>query len=105
MKQAWHCLVAFGALAAAVPALSSEPKDEREQAYWIYESLVENRTRFQDLTREQLLLLRELELIRRDLANDRRSPRERCIDREIDRLSAEPTRLDLVSIDLKCSQR
>jgi hypothetical protein len=36
---------------------------------------------------------------------DRRSPRRRCLDAELDRLDTAPSRLALRTIDLKCSQR
>ena len=52
--------------------------------------------------------LQEVMLLDRDvrgLEPDRRSPREKCLDSELDRLGAPPTELALRSIDLKCSQR
>ena len=36
---------------------------------------------------------------------DDRSPRQRCVDEELDSLGRAPSRLALRTIDLKCSQR
>jgi hypothetical protein len=57
------------------------------------------------LTREEVWELIQLDRYLRDRYLDRRSPRERCLDNELNRLQAPPTFLALRTIDLKCSQR
>jgi hypothetical protein len=58
-----------------------------------------------DLTPEEIRELIELDAQLRRQEPDLRTPRQRCIDAELKRLTAPATELALRTIDLKCSQR
>jgi hypothetical protein len=58
-----------------------------------------------ELSREEVEDLIELHRLIRAQKRDDRSPRERCLDEELDGLGRAPSALALRTIDLKCSQR
>jgi len=75
-----------------------------ERAWQNYREVAAGTLRLSQLTRWEVRDLIELDTRIRGQYPDRRTSRQRCIDRELDRLGDEPTRLALRTIDLKCSR-
>jgi hypothetical protein len=91
-------------LAGAVVAGAAEGAPDPERGARNYGAVLDGKP-LAELTREEVWELIQLDRYLRERYLDRRSPRERCIDAELNRLQAPPTYLALRTIDLKCSQR
>lgn len=75
-----------------------------ERAWQNYRDVAAGTLRLSQLTPWEVRDLIDLDARVRGQYPDRRTSRQRCIDRELDRLGDEPTRLALRTIDLKCSR-
>ena len=75
-----------------------------ERAWQYYREVAAGTLQLSQLTAWEVRDLIELDTRIRGQYPDRRTSRQRCIDRELDRLGDEPTRLALRTIDLKCSR-
>ena len=91
-------------MASAVGAGPAAADPEPNRAARNYGAVMDGKP-LAELTREEVWELIQLDRYLRDRYLDRRSPRERCLDNELNRLHAPPTYLALRTIDLKCSQR
>lgn len=96
---------ASACVAAALVAIGSPASADFERAWQNYHALVNGTRQLAQLTPAEVQELRELDRHIRDRQADKRTPRQKCIDEEIDDLGQEPSNLALRIIDLKCSQR
>jgi hypothetical protein len=85
---------------SADPALS-----RLEQAQLNYLAISNGQRDLTQLSRQELADVIELDRRVRAQRRDERSPRQRCLDDELDSLDRAPSRLALRAIELKCSQR
>ncbi len=107
MKRIWRMAAVAAALALAAGAASgAHAETPVERAWRNYEQLRSGAKKPGDLSdaeRRELAAL--LKLMREDRNADRRNPRQRCIDEEVEREGGNPSDLAMRAIDLKCSQR
>jgi hypothetical protein len=98
-------LAALACLATVLLGSAAGASANLERARQNYIAIMNGTRQLADLTPLEIRELRELDRrIRADQA-DERTPRQKCIDREIEDLGQEPSELALRTIDLKCSQR
>lgn len=107
MKRIWR-MAAVAAVLAIGPLGSDGARAETpaERAWRNYEQLRSGAKKPSDLSdveRRELMAL--LQRMREDRDADRRTPRQRCIDEEVEREGGRPSDLAMRVIDLKCSQR
>lgn len=73
-----------------------------------YEAVLAGQKTLDQLSPQEFAEVRALDNAARGraaLRSDKRSPRQKCLDEEIKRAGGSPSRLELSSIELKCSQR
>ena len=103
----WRIAAVAAALALAAGATGgAHAETPAERAWRNYELLRSGAKKPGDLSdaeRRELAAL--LQTIRDDRSADRRTPRQRCIDEEVEREGGNPSDLAMRAIDLKCSQR
>lgn len=92
-------------LAATLLASGAAASADVERAWENYHKLISGTRQLAELTPIEVRELIELDRQLRGERTDKRTPRQKCIDEEIDNLNVEPSRLALRTIDLKCSQR
>jgi hypothetical protein len=92
-------------LAAILLASGGAATANVERAWANYHKLITGTRQLAELTPVEVRELIELDRQLRGEGTDKRTPRQKCIDEEIDNLDVEPSRLALRTIDLKCSQR
>ena len=98
-------LPAIACLAAVFLAGAAAASVNLDRARQNYIAIMNGTRQLAELTPLEIQELRELDRrIRADQA-DERTPRQKCIDEEIEDLGQEPSELALRTIDLKCSQR
>jgi hypothetical protein len=97
--------LALACLGAALAVCASPALADLDRAMKNYQAVVTGAIPLARLTPEEVRELIELDAQLRRQELDQRTPRQRCFDAELARLSREPTELALRSIDLKCSQR
>ncbi|MBB6425004.1 hypothetical protein [Sphingopyxis sp. JAI128] len=107
MKRIWR-MVAVAVTLALGPLGSGGAHAETpaERAWRNYELLRSGSRKPSDLSdaeRRELAAL--LQMMREGRSADRRTPRQRCIDEEVEREGGNPSDLAMRAIDLKCSQR
>ena len=107
MKRIWRMTAVAAALAlgagAAGGAHAETPAERAWRNYELLRSGAKKPGDLSDAERRELAAL--LQLIRDDRSTDRRTPRQRCIDEEVEREGGIPSDLAMRAIDLKCSQR
>ena len=104
MKRIWRTAAVAAALALAPGAAHAETPAERAwRNYELLHSGAKKPSDLSDVERRELAAL--LEMMREDERADRRTPRQRCIDEEVEREGGNPSDLAMRVIDLKCSQR
>ncbi|HET6526968.1 hypothetical protein [Sphingopyxis sp.] len=104
MKRIWRMAAVAAALALGAGAAQAETPAERAwRNYELLHSGAKKPSDLSDVERRELAAL--LEMMREDQSADRRTPRQRCIDEEVEREGGNPSDLAMRVIDLKCSQR
>jgi hypothetical protein len=104
MKRIWRMAAVAAALALAAGSAHAETPAERAwRNYELLHSGAKKPSDLSDVERRELAAL--LEMMREDERADRRTPRQRCIDEEVEREGGNPSDLAMRVIDLKCSQR
>ena len=102
MKRIWRTAAVAAALALAAGAAHAETPAERAwRNYELLHSGAKKPSDLSDVERRELAAL--LEMMREDERADRRTPRQRCIDEEVEREGGNPSDLAMRVIDLKCS--
>ena len=107
MKRIWRMATVAAALALAAGATAgAHAETPAERAWRNYELLRRGAKKpgdLSDVERRELAAL--MEMMRENQGADRRTPRQRCIDEEVEREGGNPSDLAMRVIDLKCSQR
>ncbi|QCB54605.1 hypothetical protein E5675_09245 [Sphingopyxis sp. PAMC25046] len=94
--------LALGPLGSGA-AHAETPAERAWRNYELLHSGAKKPSDLSDVERRELAAL--LQLMREDRNADRRTPRQRCIDEEVEREGGNPSDLAMRVIDLKCSQR
>ncbi len=104
MTQSWRIVAIAAALIFGAGEVRAETPAERAERN--LELLRSGAKKVSDLTEaEKRELVAAEQLAREGDAADRRTPRQRCVDEEVERVGGTPSELAMRVIDLKCSQR
>jgi len=98
-------LATFACCAAVLMASSASASPNLDRARQNYIALMNGTRQLAELSLREIEELRELDRQIRAEEADKRTPRQKCIDEELENLGQEPSHLALRTIDLKCSQR
>jgi hypothetical protein len=98
-------LAVLACCAAVLMASTASASANLDRARQNYLALINGTRQLAELTPLEIEELQELDRQIRAEQADKRTPRQKCIDEELEHLGQEPSRLALRTIDLKCSQR
>ena len=98
-------LAVYAGLAGVALAFATPAAAEGARAWYNQSVPADDGRHLARLSALEVAQLIELDRRLRARSEDRRTAREKCIDRELDSLGTPPTRLALRTIGLKCSQQ